>query len=93
MKEDRQHFRFGVAVDVEVEMPDGEIRILKTQNLSEGGIFLVVDNVMIPAIGTELYVKVNQTTLGDGEEPPRIKVTVSHSTELGMGLRFMEDSQ
>jgi len=91
MKEDRQHFRFGVAVDVEVEMPDGEIRVLKTQNLSEGGIFLTVDAVMIPPVGTELYVKVNQP-LGDGEEPPRIKVCVTHSTELGMGLKFFEDA-
>ena len=89
MSEDRKFFRFGVAVDVEVELPDGEIRVLKTHNLSQGGIFLSVDGLLIPPIDTELKVKIKQP-LGDGEEPSQIKVVVRHTSGLGMGLEFID---
>jgi hypothetical protein len=89
MKHERNHFRIGVTIDVEVEFPSGEKMLMQTKNLSEGGVFLEADGILMPPIGTVIYVKVSQQH-ADGEEPARVKAQIVHSTELGVGIQFIE---
>ena len=68
-KNNRQHLRIGLVVDIELTLPGNEVMLVQTKNISDGGLYLVIDTRGIPAIGTEVQVRI-KNQLGDGEEAP-----------------------
>ena len=61
----------------------GEV-ILKTRDLSDGGIYLLCESCNHLAIGTEVTIQV----LNDGVEMPLVDMIVVRHDSEGMGLSF-----
>ena len=87
--ENRKHLRIGLIVDIELTLPGQDMMNVRTRNISDGGLYLILDNIDLPSVNTEVQVRL-KNQLGDGEEPPinRAKV-VRHETD-GIGLVFLE---
>lgn len=87
--ENRKHLRIGLVVDIELTLPGEEPVEVRTRNISDGGLYIILDKIDLPAIGTEVKVRL-KNQLGDGEEPPINRaLVVRHETD-GMGLQFLE---
>ncbi len=87
-KEMREHLRIGVVVDIELTVPGRDTVTVRTRNISDGGLFLILDDIEMPAIGTEVMVKL-KNQLGDGEEPPLNHAAVVRHEPEGIGLKFL----
>jgi len=87
--EQRKHLRIGLIVDIELTLPGQENISVRTKNISDGGLFLVLDNTQMPPLGTEVQVKL-KNQLGDGEEPPVNRAMVVRAEADGIGLEFLE---
>lgn len=87
--ENRKHLRIGLVVEIELTLPDSPPMDVRTRNISDGGLYIILDKIQLPAIGTEVMVRL-KNQLGDGEEPPLNRaLVVRHETD-GMGLQFLE---
>jgi c-di-GMP-binding flagellar brake protein YcgR len=84
----RAHLRIGVVVDIELTVPGRDTVTVRTRNISDGGLFLILDDIEMPAIGTEVQVKV-KNQLGDGEEAPLNQAAVVRHEPEGIGLKFL----
>jgi len=87
--ERRRHLRIGLVVEIELTLPGQKKVIVRTRNISDGGLFLVLDDIEMPPIGTEVQVRL-KNQLGDGEEPPINRATVVRHEPHGIGLAFLE---
>ena len=87
--EKRRHLRIGLVVEIELTLPGQKKVIVRTRNISDGGLFLVLDDIEMPPIGTEVQVRL-KNQLGDGEEPPINRATVVRHEPDGIGLAFLE---
>lgn len=85
----RRHLRIGLVVEIELTLPGAAPQIVRTKNISDGGLFLVIDEVKLPVVGTEVKVRL-KNQLGDGEEPPVNRAKVVRHDPDGMGLEFIE---
>ncbi len=88
-KEQRKHLRIGLIVDIEMTLPLKGIINVRTKNISDGGLFIVLDDTEMPPIGTEVQVRL-KNQLGDGEEPPINRARVVRHDPDGVGLEFIE---
>lgn len=87
--EQRRHLRIGLVVEIDLTLPDlGKVTV-RTRNISDGGLFLVLDDIEMPPIGTEVQVRL-KNQLGDGEEPPVNRAKVVRHEPDGIGLAFLE---
>jgi len=83
----RQYQRLPVAMTVEVMLPAGGKQVLRTRDISEGGVFLECeDELQALGVGTELYLTVTLSLEGDA--PPTVKARVVRATDEGIGVRF-----
>jgi hypothetical protein len=87
--EQRRHLRIGLVVEIELTLPDGNVVTVRTKNISDGGLFLVLDDITLPPVGTEVQVRL-KNQLGDGEEPPINRARVVRHDPDGIGLAFIE---
>ena len=87
--DNRKHLRIGLVVDIELTLPEKGLVIVRTKNISDGGLFLILDDIEMPPIGTEVQVRL-QNQLGDGEEPPVNRAMVVRNEGNGIGLEFLE---
>ncbi len=88
-QEQRRHLRIGIVVDIDLT-PSGQDTIcVRTRNISDGGLFLVLDDTELPPIGSEVQVCL-KNQLGDGEEPPVNRARVVRHEDGGIGLQFLE---
>lgn len=85
----RRHLRIGLVVEIDLTLPGQETVQVRTKNISDGGLFLVVDGLQLPAVGTEVTVRL-KNQLGDGEEPPINRALVVRHEPDGIGLEFIE---
>ena len=88
-KNNRQHLRIGLVVDIELTLPDNQVMQVQTKNISDGGLYLVIDTKGIPPIGTEVRVRI-KNQLGDGEEAPINRALVVRHEVDGVGLKFLD---
>lgn len=87
--ENRKHLRIGLVVEIELTLPDKAPVDVRTRNISDGGLYIILDKLDLPAIGTEVQVRL-KNQMGDGEEPPINRaLVVRHETD-GIGLQFLE---
>ena len=87
--ENRKHLRIGLTVDIELTLPGQPTVDVRTRNISDGGLYLILDDIELPPIGTEVQVKL-KNQLGDGEEPPVNRAKVVRHESSGIGLEFLE---
>lgn len=87
--ENRKHLRIGLVVDIELTLKDQDPINVRTKNISDGGLFLVIDQIELPPVGTEVMVRL-KNQLGDGEEPPINRAMVVRHDPDGIGLQFLE---
>ena len=85
----RRHLRIGLAVDIDLTLPGQNPIQVRTRNISDGGLFLVVEGLQLPAVGTEVTVRL-KNQLGDGESPPVNRAMVVRHEPDGIGLEFIE---
>ncbi|MBI3188709.1 MAG: PilZ domain-containing protein [Gammaproteobacteria bacterium] len=85
----RRHLRIGLVVEIDLTLPGQETIQVRTKNISDGGLFLVVDGLQLPAVGTDVTVRL-KNQLGDGEEPPVNRALVVRHEPDGIGLEFIE---
>ena len=88
-KEQRRHLRIGLVVDIELTLPDQNTLVVRTRNISDGGLFLILDEIELPPVGTEVMVRLKDQ-LGDGETPPLNRAKVVRHEPDGIGLAFVE---
>ncbi len=86
MENKREHPRHPVAVNVKISHPKiGEI-IVKTQNLSDSGLFILVEPTKMPPVGEVVQGQVQ----GMLEDAPVIKMKIVRTEKEGLGLQFVE---
>ncbi len=89
MSEQRNTPRVDICVDVKITDTEGNTRTVKSQNVSNTGLFLTVD-APLPPVGSLINVQVT-SMLGDGEEPPINQAKVIRHADMGIGLQFLFD--
>lgn len=87
--ENRKYLRIGLVVDIELTLPGQDTISVRTKNISDGGLYLILDDIQLPAVGTEVKVRL-KNQLGDGEEPPVNRARVVRHETGGIGLEFLE---
>ncbi len=86
MKDKREHLRHPLTVEVKISHPDiGEL-IVKTKNISDGGLFILVEPAEMPPIGEIVQGQV----LGEVDDLPIVTMKIVRTEEDGMGLQFIE---
>ena len=85
----RKHLRFELPVDVKLTTKNGNEVILKSQDISDGGIFLRVDKMDFPNIGEEVVIQLASMVAGD--EPREINATIVRHNDEGIGIEFRLD--
>ncbi len=86
MDDKREHIRHPLAVEVKISHPDiGEL-IVKTKNISDGGLFILVEPAEMPPIGEIVQGQV----LGEAEDLPIVSMKIVRTESDGLGLQFIE---
>jgi len=89
-KELRKHPRQQIHLEVELGFPSGEKQTVRTQDISHGGVFLVVDKLRRPIIGEVVEVKIINDEQNTGVSFPSNDAVVVRQEEGGIGLAFIE---
>ena len=87
--ENRKSPRRNVILEVELSFPSGDKQIVSTRDISDGGIFLILDQLDRPILGELLGVKL----VGDSAEKetlPGTDAVVVHQDQEGIGLAFIQ---
>ncbi len=84
----RSDSRMPINLQVEVTHKNIGTVELRTLNISNGGIFVIVEGELKLPVGSCVKVKV-KGTLGDGEEPPVVDMEIVRVEPLGIGLKFL----
>lgn len=86
MKNRREHERHPLSVDVKISHPDIDEKIVKTKNISDSGLFILVEPTMMPPIGEVVQGQVQ----GEIDDPPLVKMKIVRTEDEGLGLQFIE---
>lgn len=89
-EEQRKHPRRELHLEVELGFPSGEKQIVRTRDISEGGVFVVLDKLHRPVIGEVVTVKLNNSEKVVDEVFPSEEAVVVRQEEGGVGLAFIE---
>lgn len=86
-KEQRQYVRTNFSCRIKITHASiGELMV-KTRDISDGGIFLVLEPEQIPPIGTRLIGQVQ----GLMDDAPVLEMEVVRVESTGVGLRFVQE--
>ena len=88
MDENREFERRIARLEMVIKVSNNQIMQLTTQDISDGGIFVLADASLLVAIGTEVTV-MPVKPLENGEQPAIRARVVRHSNE-GMGIEFLQ---
>ena len=80
--------RLPIRLDVEFEHQDTGVLSLLTKDISDTGIFVLIEPSQHPPVGTTAKVKL-KNNFEDGEEPPTLIMRVVRATDDGLGLAFI----
>ncbi|MDX1801221.1 MAG: PilZ domain-containing protein [Marinobacter sp.] len=83
----REHIRTALNAKVSVTHPEFEPRLFSTRDISDGGIFIVVEDDFAPAVGDEVQVQVQ----GLPVPAPVLDMVVVRRTVDGFGLQFRDE--
>ena len=84
-KNKRGHIRHPISVDVKIMHPTIGEKIVKTKNLSDSGLFIIVEPTEMPPIG-----EIIQGQIQGMDDAPVVKMVIVRIEKEGMGLQFIE---
>ena len=85
-KEQRRHVRTNLSCRINIAHDSiGELQV-KTRDVSDGGVFVVLEPEHIPPVGTRLKGQVQ----GLMEDAPVLEMEVVRGEPSGVGLRFVQ---
>jgi hypothetical protein len=87
MTNQRKFPRNPFVVNVKITHPDIGEKIVKTKDISEGGLFIITEPTEMPPIG-EIVVGQIQ---GMMENAPIVKMKIVRINDEGVGLQFIEE--
>jgi len=86
-KDKRRHVRTSFACRIKIaHVSVGEL-LVKTRDISDGGVFVVLEPEQIPPIGTRLTGQVQ----GLMDDAPILQLEVVRVEPAGVGLRFLQE--
>ena len=86
MTDKRVHPRFPFTTDVKILHPDFGEKTVKTKDVSDSGVFILVEPTEMPPIGEVVQGQVQ----GGAEDMPVVKMKIVRIGEDGLGLQFIE---
>lgn len=90
MNQDKRRYpRRSVLLDVELRYPSGKIITVKTRDVSDGGIFLVMGDHALPEQGEVIHLELVGDSL-QKETLPSAEAVVVHRDQDGVGVAFIE---
>ena len=89
-KELRKYPRREIHLEVELAFPSGEKQTVRTMDISDGGVFLIVDKLRRPIIGEVVEVVIINDEKNAGVVFPSSDAVVVRQEENGIGLAFIE---
>lgn len=93
MRDKRRHERIPVEVEVEVTFPGllrRQRRILRTRDISHGGVFLAGDGKINLPVGARIEIRL--TGLVEGQSPPVVQAEVVRVDKEGLAIAFLPGS-
>ena len=87
MENKREHPRHPLSVDVKITHADFGEKIVKTRNISDSGLFILVEPTAMPALGEIVQGQVQ----GEHDDMPVVKMKIVRMEDDGLGLRFIEE--
>lgn len=85
MQNRRRHPRIPMTVRVKIAHPAIGEKIVKTKNISDSGLFILVEPTEMPAIG-EIVIGQVQDMIDD---PPSLEMEIVRTEKDGIGLQFI----
>ncbi len=82
----REHIRTALNAKVSVKHPDIGSRVFSTHDISDGGIFIVVEDDFSPQLGDRVQVQVQGLPI----PAPVLEMMVVRKTVDGFGLQFAD---
>ncbi len=89
-KDQRKFPRRDLHIEVELGFPSGDKQIVRTRDVSDGGVFIVLDKLRRPMIGEVVTVKINSAAEHPENIFPSSDAVVVRQEEGGIGLAFIE---
>ncbi len=83
----RKYLRFELPVNVKLTTHNGTEFILKTQDISDSGVYLRSNNTELPKVGEQVVIQLASMVAGD--EPREINAMVVRQDEQGIGIQFL----
>ena len=89
---DRRRFpRLPLALELELHLPGQPVRIVSSEDLSQGGVLLILGQDGRPPIGAKVMVRVS-SGLGGEDPAPLVEALVVRHAEDGVAVQFLDDS-
>lgn len=86
----RRYPRLPLEVEVELYRPGQAPQVVRTEDLSNGGVFLDLEGADPPPLGARVQVKV-VGMLGGGEAAPLVDALVVRHADGGFAVTFTQD--
>lgn len=87
-KDKRKHPRRPVVLNVELSYPSGKTQTVQSRDISEGGLFLVMQDD-VPMLGEVVGIRLTGDSVGQ-ETLPSEEAVVVHRHVDGIGVAFIE---
>ena len=87
-KDKRRHVRTSFACRIKIAHDSVGELLVKTRDISDGGVFVVLDPEQIPPVGTRLTGQVQ----GLMDDAPVLQLEVVRVEPAGVGLRFLQEN-
>lgn len=84
MSDQRKYERLPLSAKVKITHPDIGSVMVWTRDLSDGGVFLITNDIKLPPIGSVVEGQVQ----GSMENPPTIKMEIVRVERDGVGVKF-----
>lgn len=82
----RVHPRIPMTVSIKISHPDIGEKLVKTKNISDSGVFILVEPTDMPAIGTIVSGQVQ----GIIDSAPELDMEIVRTESNGLGLRYVD---
>jgi hypothetical protein len=86
MNNKRKSERYPFTTDVKISHPDIGEKIVKTKDISDSGVFILVEPTAMPPVGDIVQGQVQ----GGAEDMPVVKMKIVRMDDDGLGLQFIE---
>ncbi len=82
----RQYPRYPITVDIKISHPEIGEKTVKTKNISDGGVFILVGAIGMPSPGEIVKGQVQ----GMVDNPPILDMKIVRTEKDGLGLRYID---